>query len=231
MKISVVVSWPSGFDFPIFRSKLPELLNHVHEVVICFTDHGSYNLRPWLKENMKHERVKFLDVNQYEANKFGGDWRNKSTNLAIENSTGDYILSLEQDFLINDYPHFFHIVDNFKYLDVITFKENERFHPAFLLVKRSVLDKTTRNFSVLGQDMDHFWKFSKELKSFANFMFLSELGLQENIDWSHMRGLTDNYFSKKPYFDLDNFSRYNKECMTVTPMSDYWRQEMERCNV
>lgn len=221
--ISCLCIWPSGFDYPLFRDKLNELSTYVEDIVICFTSHGNYNLKPWLRENI--HGVRFLDSDTFSHHP--GDWRNKATNMMIDYAQGDTLLFLEQDFLIESYPHFFPIVKNAGSL--VTFEEGERFHPAFLLVDKSLSLKTSRNFSALEQGQDHFWLFSQELKVLATPRFLPDLGLIEGKDWKHLRGVTENYFASKPYYDLPAFREYNEACQKITPMSDYWKEEMERC--
>lgn len=224
--ISAILSHPDSFDYPIYRKNLPLLLKEVDEVIVCFTQHGNHPLRDWLRTNMPG--VTFLDV---ENSNYPGDWRNKSTNYALDNAKGDWILSLEQDFFIKDYPHFFNTVkEATKKYEVITFHENQRFHPAFVLVKRDKLNGTGRDFSVMGQDKDHFWLVSKQLKGMCTYTDLDHIGLKYMDDWFHMAGLTENYFAPKPYYRMDEFHAYNDACLALDlPISDYWRGEMERC--
>ena len=226
MKISVIVSWPDGFDFPLFRDSLSELKKHVHEIIICFNKHGNHSLRDWLKEEI--DDVIFLDVESDDSLK--GDWRSKSTNHMLNHATGDWILSLEQDFFIESYPHFFHTVKRNSHNDVIMFEDGNRFHPACMFIKKETLLKTRRDFSVMGQGRDHFSAVSKELKGIGTYITFQSLGLFNGEDWEHLQGLTDNYFAPKPYFNLPRFYEYNDDCKKVEPMSIYWKQEMERCN-
>lgn len=225
--ISAIVSWPDSFDFPLFRDKLPELLKHVDEVLICFTQHGNHSLREWIKEN-SDPRVKFL--NAEDGKKYSGDWRNQSTNLMIDNSTGDVLLSLEQDFLIKDYQAFFTAIHKaLHHSDVIFIQDGERFHPCFLAWKRKNMLPEKRNFSVMGTGQDHFCYFTKHLKGQdLNMVSLDDLNLFRGRDWFHLCGVTDNYFAPKPYYDLDAFYFYNDKCKQIS-CSDYWKGEMERC--
>lgn len=227
--ISAILSHPDSFDFPIFRNNLAELQKHVDEVIVCFTQHGNNPLRDWLTQNMPG--VTFLSDEQ--GKQYPGDWRNKSTNLMVDTAKGDWILSLEPDFFIRDYDFFFSKVKNaMKSNEVISFAENQRFHPAFLLCKREVLDKTTRDFSVQGTDKDHFWLFTKQLKGIAkSYTDLNLIGLRNTDEWFHMGGLTENYFAPQPYYRLADFHSYNDACMNLNiSMSEYWRGEMQRCS-
>lgn len=225
--ISVICCWPTGFDFPLFRQSMPELLNYVDEVLIGFTKHGNYDLSGWIKAHL--EGVRFFDD---KCEDHSQDWRSRTTNLMLNQAKGDWILSLEQDFIIKSYPHFFHTVNKaMEKYDVIMFPEGLRFHPACLFVKKDLLLKTHRDFSVMGIGRDHFAQVSKELKGLTDkIITLQELDLLPDRDWYHYQGMTDNYFAPKPYFKLPEFYDYNEKCKLVSPMSDYWRGEMVRCS-
>lgn len=227
--ISAITCFPNGFDYPIFRDKMPDLLDQVDEVLICFTKHGNYDLSPWIKHNMNYDDyVRYFD----EPTDTSQDWRSRSTNLLINNAKGDWILSIEQDFLIFNYPEFFgKIKEAMPTHDVIMFTEGQRFHPAFLLVRTDILKKTKRDFSVMGDGRDHFHQITKELKGLnARAISLEELDLIDHHDYHHLAGLTENYFAPKPYYRLDEFYAYNDFCKSIEPMSDYWRGEMKRCS-
>jgi hypothetical protein len=225
--ISSITCWPTGFDYPLFRKDLGQLRREVDEVLICFTKHGNYDLSGWVRDHVKHST--FFDE---PADDHTQDWRSRATNLMLDNAKGDWILSIEQDFLITDYMYFFAkirmVMDK---CDVITFPEDQRYHPAFLLVRTDLLNKTKRDFSVMGDGRDHFHQITKELKGLeARTIYLEDVGLKQGLDWVHMQGLTDNYFAPKPYFKLPEFHRYNQDCKTIKPMSDYWKEEMIRCS-
>jgi hypothetical protein len=204
-----------------------KLRNEVEEVLVCFTKHGNYDLSGWIKENLTG--VRYFNEPEDDHTQ---DWRSRATNLMIDNAKGDWILSLEEDFFITDYPHFFGKVRQaMENHDVITFPEDQRYHPAFLLVRTDLLKRTKRDFSVMGDGRDHYHQITKELKGLdARTTYLEDLGLRKVLDWDHMQGLTDNYFAPKPYFKLNEFHLYNQDCKRIHPMSDYWTGEMARCS-
>lgn len=225
--ISAILSWPDSFDFPVFRKNLSLLQKHVDEVIICFTQHGNHPLKDWLRTNMSG--CKFLD--DRDAQGYGGDWRNKSTNYMIDESKGDWILSLEQDFFIKDFEYFFTTVKRAMLsYEAISFQQGNRFHPAFLLVTREALGKTNRDFSTNGVNYDHFAMISAELKGSCRHTTLENLGLVEGEEWLHLAGLTENYFSPTPYYRLPDFHVYNEACKEINPRNEYWVTEMNRCS-
>lgn len=224
-KISVVICWPDSFDFPMFRENLVQLNKYVHEVIVVFTKHGDNPIRGWLTRSM--DGVIFLNG---EDSTRSGDWRSNATNLGIDRATGDWILFLEQDFFIKNYQDFFSkVFSAMEKNNLISFQEDQRLHPAFFLVNQDELNKTDRDFSVLGTHKDHFWSISRQLKGFCSHTYLPDIGLIPGVDWFHMRGLTDNYFAPNPYYDLDNFYLYNDRCKQVA-CGQYWWSQMHRCS-
>ncbi len=227
MKSSVIIVWPDSFDYPVFRSKLPELLSKVDEVLICFTQHGDYPMRLWLQQQMKHDKVSFLDAEAGSV--FEGDWRNQATNLLLSKSKGEIIISLEQDFVIKDYGVFFNKVNRALHLsDVVKIQDGERFHPCFLAWKKTLTPRDV-DFSAMGSNKDHFYDMTEKLiKQKINIVELEDIDLFRGRDWFHIAGLTENYFASKPYYDLDTFYIYNDKCQKI-PTNEYWQQQMKRC--
>lgn len=224
--ISATILWPSGFDYPIFRKNLSKLVRQVDEILVCFTEHGDLPLKGFLREQLA-PFCRMFDVTQYQTNKYPGDWRNKATNLLIDQAHGDWILSLEQDFLIRDYDQFFRVIkDAMNTNEVISFEQAKRYHPAFCLASLEAINKTHRDFTAI-QDLDHYGMFTKQLKGFARFASLRSLGLRENEDWYHMGGLTENYFAVMPYYQLNDFYTYNTRCMNAqVPQNKLWYEKM-----
>jgi hypothetical protein len=90
---------------------------------------------------------------------------------------------MEQDFILADKDILL------REGDVLGFKEEGRIHPGFLKVKRSLIDKTSKDFTAYPDEgMDHFGKFVKELEGLTDdFTFLGK------EYYHHMAGLTQNY--------------------------------------
>lgn len=231
--ISALLPWPESTDYPYFRHSLPLLTQYV-KPTICITPQGGIPIMGDLLLDLTEHGCQVLRSHQLSSDTYPGDWRNAATNHMIDSTTGEWILFMEQDFFIHDYPLFFHTVQNALLgNDIIMFEEGNRYHPAFLLVKRELVDKTSRDFSSGEVGMDHFAKFSQELKALKPLsMSLEQIGLQPGRDWWHMRGLTDNYFAPKPYFDLPSFYTYNWRCMSLSGgvQEKSWFDKMCRLN-
>jgi len=190
MKPDVIVTWPSGVDYPLFRLQIKLFRKWFNKVIVCFYPHGQPDFRVFL-------RVNFPDVEFVESGEFSERWRETAVNFALSKSTSDRILFTEQDFFAKgDYfwEKVFNMVPN---ADTIGIKQGTRLHPCFLLTKRELLDKTSRDFGVHGEHKDHFWKFSQEILNAGEFTDLKELDLFSGSDWYHMSSLTWNLFRIK----------------------------------
>lgn len=115
-----------------------------------------------------------------------GDWRNRAINEALEHSTAKWVLFLEQDFLCTDL-----IVDIFPSnpKDVVgIYTETRPLHPAFLLVKRELIDKTDKDFSAYPEKgLDHFDLFTQQLTKLTD-----KIDVLNPKKYYHLNGLTHN---------------------------------------
>jgi hypothetical protein len=118
----------------------------------------------------------------------GKDWRNVCVNLALEKSTSEYILFVEQDFIVEDgfFGKLFKLSEG---LDTVGFVDHNRLHPACILTKRESLNKTSKDFSAYPPENDHFAIVTQQLMAQGNWKTLQDLGLTE---WYHLASLTFN---------------------------------------
>lgn len=152
-----------------------------------------------------------------------GEWRDLATNTGLGLTSNEWVLFLEQDFFWT--PHFWEQVmkqkDNY---DAIGFWEANRLHPAFLLIKRDWINKTSRDFAPIPEEqLDHFGRFSRELvQNGIKVGELENIGLKMQKDWYHMQGLTHNYNlcrdnNLAPVFKRDEFLTYHKYARKLNP--------------
>lgn len=186
----VIIVWPSGCDYPLCRWQLQSYRNYFDKVIVATYDHGTPDFREFLHQAMK--QTIFVDAGFDSVS-----WRERMTNLALEKSKSDVILFTEQDFIWKS-DHFLEkCFEALKKYDVVGIRQGERLHPAFLLTKKTALDKTHKDFSVNGQGKDHFWNVSQELLAQNSFIDIRDLGLFEGVDWYHFSSLTWNLFRIK----------------------------------
>jgi hypothetical protein len=161
-----------------------------NKVIITTYDHGRPDFREFLKQAMP--KVIFKDAGEDSES-----WRERCTLLGLGESKSDWVLFTEQDFLWKN-DHFLEkVYAAAKDHDVIGIRQGTRLHPCFLLVKKSLLNQTNKDFSVNGHGKDHFWNVSQELLEKGNFVDIRDLGLYEGTDWHHFSSLTWNLYRIK----------------------------------
>lgn len=190
MKPDVILTWPSGADYPLCRLQLKEFKKFFNKIIIAFYDHGESDYRPWLKKNIPG--AIFCEVGYDDV-----AWRERAVTEALKYSDSDWILFTEQDFFAKD-DSFYQVVSQARsQFDVIGYDQGARLHPFFLLTSRSLLEKTSKDFAVHGLGQDHFSKVSNELRTIGRFVDIRALGLKEKVDWYHFSSMTWNIFRIK----------------------------------
>lgn len=201
----VLVVQPLHLDFPVFRWNMERFKKYFRSITIVFSNHHIENqdLSNFIKDKMPFCTFVYSIGDPI-------DWRNRAVNEGLDSMPQDgYVLFFEQDFLIKDDSFFDKVlaVDS----DFIYFKENERIHPAFALVKRELVDKTSRDFSVFPPG-DHFYKFFNELLELTKGVNIDDLLVKRKEDYVHMNGLSQNYMNfayEDPFYEPANFLYYN----------------------
>lgn len=217
-KPDVLITWPSGCDYPLCRFQLQTFRSYFEKVVISTYDHGTPDFREFLKTAMK--KTAFVDLGFDNVH-----WRERCVMAGLEKAKSDWILFTEQDFFWKG-DHFLEtVLAETANSDIIGIRQGNRLHPCFLLVKRSVLDKTSKDFSVQGQDKDHFQKVSEELLKIGKFMDIRDLGMFEGIDWYHFSSMTWNLFrikdgDIKEFHEPAEFLVYNSMSRTEKVVQD-----------
>jgi hypothetical protein len=187
IKPDLINVWPRD----VFHSAFAKRINrdrNLFDKVITVISSGSprHDYVPEITSSIVDAIVFEPDLQHLTAG--GKDWRDVCVNLALEKSTAEYILFVEQDLFVEDgfFEKLFALGEDF---DAVGFTDGNRLHPACLLVKRSALDKTTKDFGAYPVEDDHFARVTKELMALGNWKTLQELGL---TGWYHLAGLTYN---------------------------------------
>lgn len=202
----ILVTWPLHLDFPLFRFKMMRYKEYFRSLTIVFSNH--YQERDY--SNFIRANMPSAHFVEYKGDK--ADWRNGAVNAGLDTMPDNgHVLFMEQDFMWND--RFLDKVLPNKY-KFIYFTEGERVHPAFALVDRKLVDKTSRDFSAYPDtdNKDHFGKFFDE---FMTGIHVDELGVTSKVDYYHLNGLSQNYMNYKnntPFYQGDQFLTYNNEC-------------------
>lgn len=124
---------------------------------------------------------------------------------------------MEQDFLMKNYCAVFESLKMAH--DFVFYTEGARYHPAFSLVKKSLIGKTQQIFAALPPQYDHFGLFFNEvLKESKSYTSLSGLGLESIRDYYHLAGLTQNYWNfthGEQFYKPAEFLAYNHHCINL----------------
>lgn len=223
MKPAVVMVHPRHLDYPVSRWNLERFQDYFDGIYVGFSDHHVENqdLTNFLRDKMPF--VHFVEVIRT-----GDDWRNDAVNCILKEVDSEYILFMEQDFLIHDSTFFEKVLKDDR--DFIYFKEDARIHPAFACVKRELIEKTSKDFSATPPG-DHFYKFFDELPEGVN---IDTLGVEKRVDYYHMNGLSQNYQCFRyadPFYSPANFLYYNFKSLQFPdqhPLFNQIQQQIER---
>ena len=191
MRPDLIITWPTGCDFPVWRNFLRENRAKFKDVFIIMSEsHGKNDFTSFLVKSFEDMKVN-VTIKRAGTYIQLEDWRNSAVHAALAASTSEWVWFTEQDFFIRKPDEFFLKAEQLAELhDVIYVTEGERIHPACMFVRRSVLDKTSRDFGIVPGKMDHFGKFVDELSK--NNARMVEIG-HPGKEYYHMNGLTHNY--------------------------------------
>lgn len=211
MDIDLIEVWPKHLDYPLHRQWLKTNRNRFRKVIVVFTEMNVpiLDYRGFVQEAMNKSDITFLDCLPAKS---GEDWRNKAVNMALTVSNAEWVWFTEQDFTSTE--GFWDEIERLGWEhDAIGINEGSRTHPASLLVKRNLINETSRNFGVIPDIADHFAQFTSELGTVA---FISP------EYWNHMNGLSQNMRmlqqGGEPNYRPRSFKEYCKECLKVEPL-------------
>lgn len=221
IKPDIILTQPTDIDSPYFRNHIRHNRDLYNEIYICFSEHyfGETKYMSFIQDSMHRDRVTFFLPQP--CNHGIEDWRNIAVKKCLEHSKAEYVLFLEQDFIIRNNSFLSSVLNTNP--EVLGFIEDstKRIHPAFFLVQRSILNKTSCNFAAQPPDWDHFGAVGDELKLSTKVTTLEDLGFNNPIDWEHISGLTYNYCLLMRNQDTqvqhkrESFIKYNKDCLKL----------------
>lgn len=213
LKPSLLCCWPAHIDYPLFRLRLRLLREYFGDVIIAITQeaHGESRLADEVLNDLLIPKIVFHVQEQQ------GDWRNNAVREALQRARDPYVLFLEQDFLFKQ-TVLDEVLETKK--DFVYYKEGDRVHPAFALVRRELLNRTSKDFSASPPEFDHFglffqelWRLSKDRKGGEyERISITRYSLLNGRDFYHLGGLTQNYHCFKhqqPFYQPETFLAYN----------------------
>lgn len=145
------------------------------------------------------------------------DWRDLAVNKALNLSTSDKVLFLEQDFLF-DHKALPRVLESPS--PAIFVIQEGRIHPAFMLVDRKLIEASSRDFSADPPRYDHFGLFTREIKDMGNWATITdpEHGQGDiSLEYLHLNGVTQNYVVGLDHPEQvhmpNRFLTYNNACL------------------
>ncbi|PWU04804.1 MAG: hypothetical protein C5B43_04160 [Verrucomicrobia bacterium] len=224
IKPSCLLVWPLHLDFPVCRWNLERFQDYFNGIYIGFSQHHIEN-----QDLSNFIRSKLPFAHFVEIIRTRDDWRDDAVNCLLDVMPKDgYVCFLEQDFLIKDKTFFEKVFR--KEHPFMFYQEDQRIHPAFSVVRRDLVDKTSRNFAVCPPG-DHFYQFFNELPFGIN---IEDLDVHKREDYYHMAGLSQNYMNytyEEPFFHPNNFLYYNYKSLQFPnqhPLFNSLQQGIER---
>ncbi len=218
IKPACLIVWPLHIDFPVCRWNLERFKDYFSSIWIALSNHHVPD-----RDLSNFIRSKLPFANFVEVVRTRDDWRDDAVNNLLDNLGNDvsHICFMEQDFLIKDNTFFEKVFKDD--LPFIRYQEDKRIHPAFAVVRKDLVDKTSKDFSV-SPPGDHFYKFFNELSFGVN---IEDLGVAKKEDYYHMAGLSQNYMNfiyGEPFFKPINFLYYNYKSMQFKFQHPYFYQ-------
>lgn len=229
--IDLIICWPNSMDYPVWRAFILKHQELFGKIFIVFTNtNAGIDYSHFVQEALKGDRFEFLYPEDPRGDE---DWRDNAINLALDQSTANWIWFTEQDLLVTG-PQFWQIIalSMTKY-DVIGYKEGQRLHPANLWVKREFINKTPRFFGIVPDQLDHFGKFFFSLRhTGADMQILKYTGGEAATDiFYHMNGLSHNLSliqrGERPVYKEDEFANYLMLSLQVEPLDPRYKEMAE----
>lgn len=224
----IIVSWPRNADYPLWRQFIRDERQRFNEIIIVFTEtNQGHDYREFVTQAMMRDYVHFV---QSPPIQYGlEDWRNIAIHAGLLHSyNAEWIWFTEQDFYPVDKTFWEDVEqaerDGFEVIGVL---DSERLHPCCMFIKRSVLEKTGKNFGIVKDTLDHFGLIQKSIKEQG-----IKTGIISTDKYVHMAGLSHNMYllglGEAPNHQKEDFLRWLKSSLCVkVPIDSRFRELAE----
>lgn len=207
MTVDVIVAWPRGCDYPLWRQFIRDERSRFDRVLAVLTSHDGDDYSEWLRTNCPE--VEFVD-----SRGDGWDWRDAAVNTALTLSTAERVWFTEQDFFITSLA-FWDVRGRVIGFDA---RDSRPLHPACIFADRELIDRTSRYFG--SHPVDHFYQFGKELSALAEPILLTD-------GFVHLQGTTHNHWlldrSEAGIFRISQFHDYLVRSLNAdVPLEKHW---------
>lgn len=202
MSIDVISQVCQYVDFPLWRAWIKKYRGKFNEV-ICYPSkqHGTLDLEEYWKQNFKENFVRDHVIDWTTP---GIDWRQVECDPCVKRSKAEWIWFQEADFFCKDWDKLFKDIEKaMETSDMIGLWNETHFpyvHPSCLLIKREMLDKTSKDFSAHPEinGADHFAMLTKEVQDLGGkITTLQDMGyncdMSPDADCFHLGSMTYTY--------------------------------------
>lgn len=222
MKPDVIVCWPDNCDYPLWRKFIKKNRFRFNKVYVIFT---KTNRAPIYNSFVANDLIGVCDLYYSPAIYPNQDWRDIAVNFALDLSKAEWVWFTEQDFLILD-NSFWEDVENQvnEGKSAISYYDAYRMHPCCIFARRSMVEKTTKNFGIVKDKLDHFGVFQQEVDELYLHNRI-EIGAVKYDSCKHLNGLSSNFSlisnGDKPNYRPDEFRKFIIECLNSGMELDY----------
>lgn len=214
MKPDLIVIHPDCIVYPLWMRFIKRNRDRFNKVIVVFTDTnwGIRIRKEYIQQALKHQDITWLD----NGTATEGDWRDVATNKALKEVVSEWVWFMEQDFEPKE--GFWEAIDRgMKASDLVYMKQGERMHPACFLIKKTVLDRTHKDFAAYPElGLDHFGRIQQELENWVQWEKPLTATVVNSSFYYHMNGLTHNLHllltGKEPNYNTDEFRLYLQKC-------------------
>ena len=203
MKKSLIVCHIANIDYPLWRAWLNKYYTWFDEIIIYWDLSFRFPiLSAFMQESLSDiPNIKFLDP--VERDLGAEDWRHKGTTEMLKHATGDWIISIEQDFVSRNWNKFFtnaesmmQTSDMFGFLNMTN---SPYIHPACFFIKRDLLEKTSKDFSPHPETngFDHFAMITQDAKALGAKVLPMNLNFEvvPAADAIHLGSINQHYLN------------------------------------
>lgn len=212
-KMDVILTWPRNADYPMWRLFIRQNRAMFDKVIIAHMEtNGGYDYRRFIEPVMQRDQITWVPATTPTGDQ---DWRNIAVNNCLGYSGAEWVWFTEQDF----YP-----LDGFwddvraaidQGADVVGVMDGGRLHPCSLMVKRSVLDRTSKNFGIEPGRTDHFGIIQRNLSDLK-----VTTAIVSDDRYKHYAGMSHNWhlcadLGQPPNYKQGEFVDYLKKCLSA----------------
>lgn len=222
VKPDIIISWPNNCDYPLWRHFLQLNRHRFNEVIIAITEtHQEPNYTEFIKEQLTGFHCQFVIPPPTPRD---ADWRDVATNLALLHSyNAEWIWFTEQDFIITDSDKFFEAIDKAEAngFEIMAHYNGDRMHPCSIFIKRTLLNKTRKDFGIIPNKYDHFYKIQQDIEALQSPVYRIQAYCR------HLNGLSSNMSliarNEAPNYKPDELKEWLEACFLCgVPIDPRW---------